>query len=131
MTQAIIRGRSFSQRTFAAAPPVSLIAISCFDGHAEPGVGMRRRDFITGFAGLAAAWPLAARAQQQRVRLVGMVSGFNENEMRPLLAAFRARLNQLGWSEGDNLTIDARLGAGDYTRMSEAATQPGPSATSD
>jgi putative ABC transport system substrate-binding protein len=83
--------------------------------------GLKRRDFITLLGGAAAAWPLVARAQHERVRLVGIVSGFSENEMRSLLAVFRARLTQLGWAEGHNLDIDARLGAGDYTRMTEAA----------
>jgi putative tryptophan/tyrosine transport system substrate-binding protein len=83
---------------------------------------MRRRTFIMLMGGAAAAaWPLEAHAQQERVRLVGLVSGFSEDEMRPLLAAFRARLSQLGWTEGHNLAIDARLGAGDYALMTEAA----------
>ena len=41
--------------------------------------------------------------------------------MRPLLAAFRSRLSQLGWIEGRNVAIDAKLGAGDYKRMTEEA----------
>ena len=81
---------------------------------------MRRRDFIKAITA-AAAWPLAARAQQDGLRLIGMVSGFSEDEMRPLLAVFRSRLSQLGWTEGRNFAIDARLGAGDYPRMTEEA----------
>jgi putative tryptophan/tyrosine transport system substrate-binding protein len=83
---------------------------------------VRRREFITLLGGAVAAWPLAARAQQQdRQRLVGVVAGFSEAEMRPLLTAFRSKLNQLGWTEGRNLAIDARLGAGDYQRMTAEA----------
>jgi putative tryptophan/tyrosine transport system substrate-binding protein len=52
---------------------------------------------------------------------VGVVAGFSEAEMRPLLTAFRSKLNQLGWTEGHNLAIDARLGAGDYQRMTAEA----------
>jgi putative ABC transport system substrate-binding protein len=82
---------------------------------------MGRREFITLLGG-AAAWPVAARAQQQESqRLVGVVSGFSEAEMRPALTAFRSKLNQLGWTEGRNLTIDARLGSGDYSKMTAEA----------
>jgi putative tryptophan/tyrosine transport system substrate-binding protein len=83
---------------------------------------LKRREFINLLGGVAAAWPFAARAQEQnRQRLVGVVAGFSEAEMRPLLTAFRSKLNQLGWTEGHNLAIDARLGAGDYQRMTAEA----------
>jgi putative ABC transport system substrate-binding protein len=80
---------------------------------------MRRRDFIPLF-GAVAAWPLAAKAQQAaRKRLVGVVAGFSAAEMRPLLAAFRGKLGELGWADGDNLSIDTRLGGGDLKRMTD------------
>ena len=61
---------------------------------------MKRRTFIT-FIGGAAAWPLAARAQQlERARLVGIVAGFAEAEFLPLFTAFRDKLKDLGWAEG-------------------------------
>jgi len=52
---------------------------------------------------------------------VGVVAGFSEAEMHSPLTAFRSKLNQLGWTEGRNLAIDARLGAGDYQRMTAEA----------
>ena len=83
---------------------------------------MRRREFITLLGGAAAAWPLGAEAQQgDRPRLVGVVAGFSEAEMRAPLTAFRSKLNELGWAEGRNLIIDARLGFGDYQRMTSEA----------
>jgi ABC-type uncharacterized transport system substrate-binding protein len=82
---------------------------------------MRRREFIT-LISSAATWPLAARAQQgERQRLVGIVAGFSEGEMEPLLTAFRDKLKELGWTEGRNLSIDARLGRGDFKRMTADA----------
>jgi putative tryptophan/tyrosine transport system substrate-binding protein len=80
-----------------------------------------RREFITLLGGAAAAWPVAARAQQDRQRLVGVVAGFSESEMRPQLTALRSKLSQLGWTEGRNLEIDTRLGAGDFQRMTVEA----------
>src|SRR5215831_4081531 len=83
---------------------------------------LRRRQFIiTLLGGAAAAWPLATRAQQDTLRLVGVLAGFSEDEMRPLLAAFRSRMSQLGWIEGRNLAIDLRLGAGDHRRTTAEA----------
>jgi putative ABC transport system substrate-binding protein len=79
---------------------------------------MRRRDFITLLGG-AAAWPLAARAQQPDViRRVGiLISGAEADpEMQARVAAIRQRLDSLGWSEGRNLRIDIRFAEGDPDR---------------
>jgi DNA-binding LacI/PurR family transcriptional regulator len=62
---------------------------------------MNRRNFITVLSGAAAAWPLAARAQQaERVRRIGVLSGLAENdpEGRSRIAAFRGGLQRLGWN---------------------------------
>jgi putative ABC transport system substrate-binding protein len=72
---------------------------------------MRRRDFITGIAGSAAAWPLAARAQQAGpMRRIGMLMGFAESDSQAqaFAAAFREGLQKLGWAEGRNIRIDTR-----------------------
>jgi hypothetical protein len=81
---------------------------------------MRRRDFVTLLGGAAAAWPLAARAQQgERVRRIGMLVGFAESdpESPARLAAFRHGLERRGWKEGHSVRIEYRWGAGDPTRM--------------
>ena len=73
---------------------------------------MRRREFIT-FVGSAAAWPLAARAQQpERVRRIGVLMAHAETdpEFQDYLAAFREELRKFGWTEGRNIQIDARWG---------------------
>jgi putative tryptophan/tyrosine transport system substrate-binding protein len=80
---------------------------------------MRRRDFIAGIGG-AAAWPLAAWAQQpDHVRRIGILSAFVESDPQSAsfnLEIFRA-LSQLGWENGHNVEIDQRFAAGDIDRM--------------
>jgi putative ABC transport system substrate-binding protein len=76
---------------------------------------MRRRDFITLLGGAMAAWPLAARAQQQeRARRVAVVVGISENdpETRARLAALRHGLMAAGWIEGRNLHVDYYFASG-------------------
>jgi putative tryptophan/tyrosine transport system substrate-binding protein len=71
---------------------------------------MRRREFITLFGG-AAAWPLAARAQQpERMRRIGVLMGYPENDLEgpAFFAAFREGLQKLGWVEGHNIRFDMR-----------------------
>src|SRR5438445_1136778 len=70
---------------------------------------MRRREFF-GLIGGAAAWPLAARAQPQGLRKIGVISAISETdpEAMPRLVAFQQALEQLGWATGRNLHIDFR-----------------------
>jgi putative tryptophan/tyrosine transport system substrate-binding protein len=80
---------------------------------------MKRREFITLLGG-AAAWPLAARAQQpERMRRIGVLMGWNERdrEAQSNLAAFVQELGQLGWTDGRNMRIDYRWSNGDVNRM--------------
>ena len=66
---------------------------------------MRRRDFVTLVGGAVAVWPLVVRAQQpDRIRLIGVLMGFAENDptAQSMVAAFRAALAKLGWTEGSN-----------------------------
>jgi putative ABC transport system substrate-binding protein len=77
---------------------------------------MRRREFITLIGGAAAAWPLAARAQQpERMRRIGVLMGYAESdqEAQAWVAAFREGLQKLGWTEGRNIRIDIRWTASD------------------
>src|SRR5215472_9162465 len=83
-------------------------------------LGIRRRKFISLLGGAAAAWPLAARAQQaDRVRTIGVLNPFVENdaEERANLTAFRQTLEKLGWSDGRNVRIDYRWGSADPARI--------------
>ena len=86
---------------------------------------MKRREFITLLGG-AAAWPLAARAQHgDRVRHIGVLTGFSENdrEAQRRVTAFLGGLRELGWTDGRNVRIDYRWGAGDASRIRAYAAE--------
>jgi putative ABC transport system substrate-binding protein len=79
---------------------------------------MKRREFITLFGGVAAAWPLAARAQQgERVRRVGVLMSYRDNDLeaQAWVAAFHQGLQKLGWVEGRNIHSDSRWAGGEDT----------------
>jgi len=76
-------------------------------------VTIGRRELIAALGGAAAAWPLAARAQQpERMRRIGVLMGAVESDpaRQSQLAAFRGALAKLGWREGSNLGIEVRWG---------------------
>src|SRR6185312_14104880 len=75
------------------------------------GATMRRRDFIKAVVTSAAAWPISARAQQVRIRRVGLILGLAENdpEASARVKAFRLGLRDLEWIEGRNIHIDNRF----------------------
>ena len=82
--------------------------------------GMRRREFITLLGGAAAAWPLAARAQQpERMRRIGVLQAINESDPEGQLrkAPFVRGLQKFGWTEGANVMIDYRWGGSDADRI--------------
>jgi putative tryptophan/tyrosine transport system substrate-binding protein len=87
------------------------------------GGSMRRREFIMLIGSAAAAWPMAARAQQpDRVRRIGVLAylAADDAEGQARLAAFAQALKQLGWSEGGNLRIDTRWATADDIRRHAA-----------
>jgi len=82
---------------------------------------MHRREFFKLLVGVTVAWPLAAPAQEaEGVRRIGMLSEFIEEQMRPLIAAFKQQLMQLGWSE-DRIRIDFRFGGVNAARCHAAS----------
>src|SRR6516162_1640432 len=86
---------------------------------------IRRREFITLLGG-AAAWPLAARAQQGgRVRSIGVLLPYDENEpvVKPRISAFTQALAGLGWTDGRNVRMDVRWGGGDSNRIRALAQE--------
>src|SRR5712671_5399717 len=87
---------------------------------------MKRRDFIACLGGVAAAWPLAARAQQpERVRHVGMLNtlGPDDPEAQARIAVFEQTLQQLGWVVGRNLRIEVRQIGSDVDHVRSDAAE--------
>jgi hypothetical protein len=80
---------------------------------------MKRREFISLLGG-AAAWPLAARAQQpERMRRIGVLfgAGADDGDIQARHAAFLQALQQLGWTDNGNVRIDTRFGAGNANNI--------------
>ena len=85
---------------------------------------MKRRTFIAGL-GSAAAWPVVARAQQgDRVRRVGLLMPYDENDpaQKTYVSAFTQALAGLGWTDGRNLRMDLRWGRTDINRIRALAS---------
>src|SRR5262245_48380096 len=95
------------------------------EGHMASHIG--RRQFLASFlGGAAAAWPLAARAQQSnRPRRVGVLMAMapNDPEAQLRVKAFEAGLRELGWNEGGNLRLEYRWASDDATLLRKEAAE--------
>ena len=86
---------------------------------------MKRREFITLLGGAAAAWPLAARAQQaERVRRIGLLMGVaDDREGQARVTALKQGLQELGWTDGRDIQIETRFGEADIGRIRTDAAE--------
>jgi putative tryptophan/tyrosine transport system substrate-binding protein len=88
---------------------------------------MKRREFMTLLGGAAAGWPLAARAQQgERMRRIGVLAGGaieSAADTQERNAAFAQTLQQLGWTNGNNVRIDYRYGLGNAANVRKYAAE--------
>ena len=84
---------------------------------------MKRREFITLIGGVAVAWPLAARAQQPAMPVIGFLGAATPAVASQWLTVFARRLGELGWVEGRNVTIEVRWAEGRGERAAEIAAE--------
>ena len=77
---------------------------------------MRRREFIAGLGGVAATWPLAARAQQE-MPVIGFLRNTSQADSAPLVTSFRQGLNEAGFIEGQNVAIEYRYAENQVDRL--------------
>jgi putative tryptophan/tyrosine transport system substrate-binding protein len=80
------------------------------------GEAMRRRDFIALLGGVAGNWPLVVRAQQPALPIVALINAGSADGSAPRLAAFRKGLSEVGYVEGQNVTVEYHF-EGQYDRL--------------
>jgi putative ABC transport system substrate-binding protein len=86
---------------------------------------MRRREFISLFSGAVVGWPLTSRAQQSATPVIGLLSSGSRESYSLRLSAFLQGLKDIGYVEGQNVSIQYRWAAGPYDQLNALARRLG------
>src|SRR5262245_14384051 len=92
-------------------------------GRGRMAIHIRRREFVFTLGGAAATWPLAARAQQRAMPVVGIMSARSANDSARVVAAFRQGLAEMNYVEGRNVVIEFRWAEGQHDRLPALARE--------
>src|SRR3974390_2839341 len=91
----------------------ALHAAGNVDSFPDLGGAMRRREFIALTGGVIAGWPFTAHAQYAKKPVIGYINSRSPSESTDIVAAFRQGLKEVGFDDGENVTIESRFAVGD------------------